>query len=121
MRFCDICSNADVKTCNGCGADLCNAHDRPHNHQNDCAMVKFEREKMVKEMVLGASLVFEIKKGAEEIDTIIRVAKNKLPSFMARIKYMKRNSESVNLFDLAGNSKRQLQVWRRGEKNAGRD
>lgn len=64
----------------------------------------------------SASLVFQIKDGKEENDTIIRVSQSKLAAFNARRNYLKRNDMDIDLFDLAGNSKRRLQVYYKGEK-----
>lgn len=70
-------------------------------------------------LVSSAALIFKIKPWKKESDTIIRVSDSKLSAFNARIKYLKRNKSEINLFDLAGNSKKQLQVWPKGEKTYG--
>lgn len=70
----------------------------------------------IEEIIESASLVFQIKDGKEENDTIIRVSQSKLAAFNARRNYLKRNGMDIDLFDLAGNSKRRLQVYYKGEK-----
>lgn len=67
-------------------------------------------------VIESASLVFQINDGKEESDTIIRVSQSKLAAFNARRNYLKRNGMDIDLFDLAGNSKRRLQVYYKGEK-----
>jgi hypothetical protein len=64
------------------------------------------------------AIVFMIKRGKKEEDTIRRISNSKLPAFRARINYMKKNGDyqKVDLFDLAGESKKRLRIWAYGDK-----
>ena len=73
----------------------------------------------LKEIIKTATIILKLKKNKKIEDTIIKIAQNKRSAFNARVSYLKRNNESIDLFDLAGNSKKRLQVWPKGEKYRG--
>lgn len=70
----------------------------------------------LKEIINSAALVLQIKKNKKEEDTIIRVSMSKKNAFNSRLSYLKRTNQDIDLFDLAGNSKKQLMVFPKGPK-----
>lgn len=72
----------------------------------------------IKQVFKSASLILQIKKNKTEEETIVVVSRSKHAAFSARINYMKRinQHDKIDMFDLAGRSKRQLTVFPRGEK-----
>ena len=74
----------------------------------------------IDKIVKSAVLIFQIKNKKEETDTIIKIASSKFDAFMARVNYLTRNKMDIDLFDLASESKRQLQVYHKGEKYYGK-
>lgn len=119
MKICDVCTSSEVNHCNGCHVDLCDEHDTRTNHEQSCPFMAEQKINFANSLVSSAELIFKIKPWKKESDTIIRVSDSKLSAFNARINYLKRNKSEINLFDLAGNSKKQLQVWPKGEKTYG--
>ena len=81
-------------------------------------MTKEMKEKMQEQMEKEVAIVFKIKPYKIEDDTIIRLSQSKLKSFKARINFMKKThrENEIDMFDLAGQSKRRLIVYPKGEK-----
>lgn len=72
----------------------------------------------IQEIIKSAALILQIKKNKTEEETIMVVSRSKHAAFNARISFMKRNrqTDKIDLFDLAGESKKRLTVFQRGEK-----
>lgn len=84
----------------------------------NCPVIESRNRSFFMRLEKSSSLIFEIKKEVDEVETIIRIPEGKIATFNGRVRFMKKNNVSINLFDLAGQSKRRLQVWRGGKRIA---